>query len=707
MRQKLRAAASEIAKTGDMELVGRMRAALLALGDEEKELEKLAHTWEKSAASAKPVRAARTAAAGKLRRELAPLVARLPREEEPRRSELARWIVVLDAEQPAAQEVLGRKRQPDGEWLDDEGTAWRSGAGRVADLVRAAGALALEFERGTSDNPALLAVCGGGNVVRAHGIELHSARPVESLERILGQALRAAALSFALLHGDVRIPELPPWRMVLLTSEEQYRPAVDEALAGGGLTLKDQAHLRQLDLHSFRDSRGWETARWCIEPELSAVLLWRMQSGFLPIGVQPCLSAGHLNWVCLRFLGTSKPAEVWREDPAAPSEERTMTRKDENELRRARWRAARQTLWGCRSWMVAEARAGRDPPWARAMLDQQGKVRDEELLKTTVVCEFLQDEGRLLEVMSQTSEQTPAAPAFEKALGEPLPEFEARWRRWLLQDGERGVVQELERDAGGPDSPLATALTALNAARGAALAGQSPEVANVELDPELSRAAELHARYLALHPEQKNHWPEALEEYAGADGFTPEGTLAGGRAVIAYDGDPALAVRQWLGTFYHRLPLLSPGLIGVGLAVHEEIVVLDAGSLVLAPGKDHVVVWPLPDAEDVPRRLTPELPNPVPGAEMSELGYAITLQLFFADPKGRTSATLELFSGDPQPKNAVDCHVITPEAPLFVDLVPENAWALIPKRPLAKATRYTARASWGKQTKQWSFRTAD
>src|SRR5262249_57465824 len=129
-------------------------------------------------------------------------------------------------------------------------------------------------------------------------------------------------------------------------------------------------------------------------------------------------------------------------------------------------------------------------------------------------------------------------------------------------------------------------------------------------------ADELHAHYLTLNPDQKTKWPAAHEEYADAAGFTADGALAGGRAVIAFTGDPVRAVKSWLDTFYHRLPLLSPGLFGAGFGMEKEVVVLDVGSLVMDVWKDYVVVWPPPDARALPRPFPPHMPNPLPAPHL-------------------------------------------------------------------------------------------
>src|SRR5262245_11606037 len=124
LRLKLRSTAGEIAKTGQRELVERMKAVLAGLGDDGKDRERLAPTWAKSAAGAKPSRSTHTAAAGKLKRDVESLAERLAAVPEPRQDELARWILELDSEQPAANAVAGRERDEDGEWLTQEERAW-------------------------------------------------------------------------------------------------------------------------------------------------------------------------------------------------------------------------------------------------------------------------------------------------------------------------------------------------------------------------------------------------------------------------------------------------------------------------------------------------------------------------------------------------------------------------------------------------------
>jgi hypothetical protein len=708
-RQKLRSLASEFARAGERQAVDALLAALQALGDEAGDLARLDQGWERSLAGARPAERGREALVNKLERLLEPLTARLATEGEPRRTALARVLHALDSAAPEVNAVLGRQKTADGAWLTPEEARWMRGARAVADELGAATALNFEIERGESENPTLRAVAGSGRWVRAGGVELHSTLEFATLERILSQALRAAALSRALVGLEAApAPGLRPRRLVLLATRAYFGPAQEEALANAGLAPEKVEETRRLDLDSFRDRRGYEVVRWLDEARLSAVILWRLQPDWIPPEAQPCLRVGHLNWVCLRLLGTSLPLIAWQETAAGTGAQRSRAANDQETQRAFLWRTARRTLWGCRAWMTRQAREGRDPPWARAMLDQDGKIRDEVLLKTTLVSELLQEEGLLAELLRATQGAGEPVRAFEAALSAPLSELEARWRRWLDPERPTGLLQTLRAPRGSPtaEPDVERALTALNQARANALAGQDPEIPLVLHEPELARASELHARYLTLNPAQKVRWPDVHEELARAPGFTPEGALAGSRSLVSFERDPVAAIEGWLGTYYHRLPLLNPGLFGVGLGRSEEVVVLDTGSLVLAPWKDHVVLWPLPEAEDVPRAFVPEIPNPVPGADMAQLGQPVSVQLFFVQQGAEVELALELFAGglDGAP---VASHFLSPQAPLQVENAPPNAWGLVPKRWLEPRSRYTARARWSGAERVWSFTTRD
>jgi hypothetical protein len=336
------------------------------------------------------------------------------------------------------------------------------------------------------------------------------------------------------------------------------------------------------------------------------------------------------------------------------------------------------------------------------MLDHEGKITDENLYKTTFVCEFLHVEGRFGEILESSRGRRHGPAVLEKALGESLEGFEARWRRWLDPAREASVLARLAREPDEAAPPeFAAALLALNQARANAHKGSALEVPLVALEEDLGRGAEAHARYLVQNPAQRQLWPGAHEEYPDRPGFSPEGALSGARSLLAFGEKPEAAIESWLGTFYHRLPLLDPGLFGVGFGRSKDVFVADVRSLVAPVANNHVALWPMPAALGVPRAFQPELPNPVPGADMNQLGYPVTVQLFFLQPREDVTLELELFQGETR----VEGHLISPDRPLFKELAPRNAWGFLPARRLAPRTTYTAVARWLGQTRRWEFTT--
>jgi hypothetical protein len=167
------------------------------------------------------------------------------------------------------------------------------------------------------------------------------------------------------------------------------------------------------------------------------------------------------------------------------------------------------------------------------------------------------------------------------------------------------------------------------------------------------------------------------------------------------------AVAGWMGTFYHRLPLLEPGLKRVGYALEERVAVLDSDSLVVADTYEGWVLWPARDQKDVPTRFTPggELPHPVPGVDEREFGYPITLQTT------RKSVEIELVlkKGPKRDGPVVPCHVSTPAHPTNPDLAPPGAFCLLPKARLEPRTTYTvvATPADGGAPLVWSFTTGE
>jgi len=145
------------------------------------------------------------------------------------------------------------------------------------------------------------------------------------------------------------------------------------------------------------------------------------------------------------------------------------------------------------------------------------------------------------------------------------------WRRtWSFT-----TIQQPDRYADDLDEKIVERFNAVRKAAGLSL---------VRLDPELSRACQSHARYLAL-----NHLHPAAQgmgvhhQDADLPGASPEGAQAAKESVIAVMLNPQMCVENWMATLYHRIPLLRPDLerIGFGHARiqgHKWACVLDTGN---------------------------------------------------------------------------------------------------------------------------------
>ncbi|MCI0341216.1 MAG: CAP domain-containing protein, partial [Planctomycetales bacterium] len=234
--------------------------------------------------------------------------------------------------------------------------------------------------------------------------------------------------------------------------------------------------------------------------------------------------------------------------------------------------------------------------------------------------------------------------------------------------------------------------------------GISPDPEPLAVERSLAEGARLHALYLVRHRAQATTWPEIHEEYPDREGFTVEGAWSGSHSVIA----PGVAnwreaVDNWMGTFYHRLPLLDPGLLRVGGALERGIAVLDAQSLVRPVPSGWTVFWPPDGATGVPKGFRPEIPEPVPGADPNSLGYPVTLQVHRGTLGDPANVTMTLSRGSEE----VPCFFSTPSQPGNPAFVPPAAYCLIPKQPLSGNVTYTVEAQvQGAGPIRWRFTTA-
>ncbi len=718
-RTGLRSVATDLSKCGLEEEVLVIHEALLDLGDDEEELSKMLAGWRKKLEKPKDSKKARDRAAKKLESRLKPLEDALEGASEKTAAEtehLAAVLLRLNSSNEVAQLTLGHKLT-NGAWLSEEEISWKEGAGRVNELIKEARKLPVDVASGPSENAALKNLYEvAPHVVSANGVSLHGGFNSERLEVILKTALRAHALSRALLSGEeLQLRSKDPQQdqhlqMVLLPGDEtDYSNAKSEALKNKGRNEKDY-----VPEGGFYDKRGWETGKWVPEAEQTAWILHRLiEADKLMKGAPATIHAGHTNWICQRFLGTSIPVVIVSERNSSGEPGTTTKKRLRNEVL---WLTASRSLFGCKTWMRAELLAGRRHLWSHSFLDQIGKIQDTKLLKTTLVIDFLQVLDGFPTFLKELREGQGLVADFEKALAASLPEFEETWARWLLGPSQGvGLLQRL-RGAEGDESyegnqDLLAFLEEIrkDACHNAyAATADYPHGFQVDLhqDPELSEMARIHASYLNTNPEQQTRWPDAHEEYPDKAGYSPEGAWAGAHSVIAFTPDPKRAVHQWMSTFYHRLPLTEPGLFGVGLGQEGNVTVLDVVSLVAPYRLDQWVVWPPPDYEDTPRSFLPELPNPVPGEDQSMWGYPVTIQVYSAS-EGSHNIHMELFEGEAVDGSQVPHHLLTPTSSYEKRLVPSHAYCLIPKAKLKPRTEYTVKADChtSGESMTWNFTT--
>jgi cysteine-rich secretory family protein len=717
--RSLEVAAKDLARAGKAREFTDLVEILRNLGRDPDELAKVEKAGEKSLRNPSP--AVRTERISKRLRSVATDMAKGLRDiEADRARHLARLILEIDSDVKAAHVELGHVLH-DGRWMSPFMPKALAGRAEVEDILRQARRMPVEIATGTEPQPVLRTLYGtDAHFVRCGGITVYSVTmSVPRLKRILTQTVRALALSRRLCGRDLSLGKSIKETYVHVGSTVKYRDAITEAKRNKGLSEEYASQV--FKCASFVDDRGHVLCSWRTESHFMEGVFWFACDAHLVelFGAAPqaCLQCGHRNWISLQMFGVPLNDASWfdkdveRRRGPAPSGTPTV----ETEHTKRMLRIAPGGLHGSRSWIAYLMERRLDPPWRASMLDQHEKIRGNHRMKCTLIAEFLREAGLLGKLMKETTGVPRTDPvaiqkAVEKSLGYDLAEFERRLRAWLLPPG-RGLVQRLKtpRTAAKADPIAVVLLDELNLIRAQALRG-STSLQDLAIDPDLSAGCTAHALYLAKNPEQKSRWPDAHEEWIDRPGFTPEGARAGLASVIAFQKKTGPdALNDWMGTFYHRLPLLRPGLLGIGWGLAKGTAVLDCGSLLERGFESDHVVWPFRGMKNVPTRFNPELPNPVPGEKQSAWGFPVTLQIFDFDLAPRLVMRLHVGGADGP---AVPCHFTSPERPLNPDLAPRGAWCLIPKKRLAPGTLYTAVAENVPtgvdtfETLEWSFRTA-
>lgn len=722
----LEQAAAELAKGGRTEEWRELVAVLTALGLPEKQLAALRTHGESDLLRANSPSRDTARALQLLRGATSRLATHLPAlADEGARRRVARQLLVLDADVRAAHVVLGDE-WVGGRWgsAGEADRAARRKAMQVA--LQEARRLEVPVEVGVVRDQEIDAlVCGrlGRPLVRARSgrISVLSAGSAAQAERILRQALRAAAVANFLATGQLQVPGYQvsshegydgyeARNFVLLEHRADYEKVVDTYAELGAIQPRWASEAKQFSAFSFSayDRREINVKHATLESEAAAHLLLHCDHARF---CTPALTCGHISWVCRAFLGTRFPYVAYRDGQAKPADAKRTSAADLRwlEQRQELLRLADAGLLGGRTFLRFLAARREDPAWSDAMQSQLGPIQGETLLKATFVAEFLMESGTLAQLdgaLRKVDDQLPLPERFVAALGEPLAAFEERWRNWLL-GCPPGVVQRLLPQEAELPRNLERALRLLQALREQAFAAKSSWVSPrpvVVADVELGAGCVAHAKYLGQHPDMVQRWPDAHEENPEHVDWSAHGAWAGRNSVIhpgIQDGEAA--VQGWMGTFYHRLPLLEPGLLRIGLGQAGNVVVMDSGSLVAVVDEPWRVAWPPEGAKGVPVRFVPELPNPVPGEDQSKFGYPITLQVGPRRTQGTVGVTMRLLDGGRE----VPCWFSSPQQPTFADLAPPGAFCLIPKSHLRPGTTYTVVVRFLDEANDltWQFRT--
>src|SRR5258706_87056 len=192
-------------------------------------------------------------------------------------------------------------------------------------------------------------------------------------------------------------------KYVLLTSKTQYDKAIDVAVAAKGIKEADAPAARGRG--GYIDERGFYVSECVSEVQdycfLVLVLGLRYYEGEDP-EPQPCLVKGHLEWLCLTLFGSPLPGIVSESKEAPHAEPTTSDRaRDQREEKRAR-DVRDAGISGARRWMTFLASRGQDPPWSNSFVSDIAQLIDLDLVKSTFVVEYLQENSAFNDLLRTT-----------------------------------------------------------------------------------------------------------------------------------------------------------------------------------------------------------------------------------------------------------------------------------------------------------------
>lgn len=209
-----------------------------------------------------------------------------------------------------------------------------------------------------------------------------------------------------------------------------------------------------------------------------------------------------------------------------------------------------------------------------------------------------------------------------------------------------------------------------------------------KLSDKLSVGCQKHARYLVanagnplvaglnVHDENKD-----LKEYS------EEGAKSAPVAVI-HSMPPSIGAREWLASLYHRVPLLDPALVEVGVGYAQQngdwACVVDCLNGTFGKKSKDVVFYPDDGQTNVELKFGNEVPLPLAAEHKGDAGFPITIQF----TRGQKVSNVEMkLTGAKDAE--VPIYLSTPEKPATA-FPQQNTVCAIPRQPLARGTTYTA-----------------
>ena len=226
----------------------------------------------------------------------------------------------------------------------------------------------------------------------------------------------------------------------------------------------------------------------------------------------------------------------------------------------------------------------------------------------------------------------------------------------------------------------------------------------VELDAALSKGCQAHAHYLVVNQgSPTTRGMGAHSEKEGMPGYTEAGAAAAVNSVIAPRRTLTASVDAWMSTLYHRIPMLRPNLVRIGLGWDGGYAVMDVING-LVGDEPHPVAYPAEGQKNIPTLFPNELPDPIPAGAPRPAGYPVTLQFPF-DSEEVTGVKASFMDATGKP---VPFHLSTPEKPAN-DFPQQNTICVIPARRLAPGATYKVEISGSFQGQtfdhEWSFTT--